>query len=389
MPEFKLEKGQDKYDFDTLGKVKKNGAAFGTWTTSKDKKCQILATKDGGGTPVAFDVKWRFNESNQLCILVDDKLVHNFQKDINDRPLFTVTDASVLKVRPIIGQDFVFDLRGEWDMTATFDVSFNVNGEVSTIDGFIKNDQSLFNYKFSDTRHQYGVTFTGKWIGDVNAQGDVPLKFEFEREDKTVDNFSLPAKARFNTSINQFVYEFDKGNGTETTSIRLVGHLAIGKDSSITYSFQSQKEDGKERVRASQFTIGAELKTEKFEGAVEITYAVKNKNGVTTDKTLSIGGSFSFLKGKAPFQLLFLFEMRKTATGGPVNSQIMFGGELKLTNNGAIQWNFSKDANVTKLEIIITQVEFKDKFEVNGKFSLISDNGQHKKTIKFILGVKF
>lgn len=389
MAGFKLEKGSDKYEFDTLGVVKKNGDAFGKWTTSKDRNCQIVATKEGGGgAPVAFDVKWRFNESNQLCAFADDKLVHNFQKDANDRPLFTVTDSAVLIVRPVMGEDFTFELRGEWDMTNTFDVSFNVNGEVSTIDGHIKNDNSLFRYKFSDTKHLYDITFVGRWLGDVNAEGDMPLKFEFEREDKTVDTFSLPAKARFDKTINQFVYEFDKGDGTETTSIRLVGHVSIGKNSSITYSFQSQKESGKEVVRSSQFIIGAELKTEKFEGAVELTYAVKNKNGVTTDKTLSIGGKFSFLKGKAPFQLLFLFKMQNTKTGSAVSSQVTFSGELKLSNSGNVQWNFTKDANVTKLEIVVTDVQFK-KLDINSKFTLISDNGQHKKTIRFILGVKF
>lgn len=384
MPGFKLEKGADKYDFDTAGTVKKNGADFGKWTTSKDRKCQIVATKDG--TSVPFDVKWRFNDSNQLCIFVDDKLVHNFQKD--GQPFFTVTDKAVLAVRPVEGKDFLFELRGEWDMTTTFDVSFNVNGEISTIDGHIKNNKSLFRYMFSDTKNLYDITFVGKWIGDVNAEGDMPLKFEFAREDDSIDNFSLPAKARFDKSINQFVYEFDKGDGTETTSIRLVGHVSIGKDSSITYAFQSQKESGKELVRSSQFTINAQLKTDKFEGAVEVTYAVKDKNGVTTDKTLSIGGKFSFLKGKAPFQLLFVFKMTKTTTQTAVSSQITFSGELKLSNSGSVQWNFTKDANVTKLEIVVSDVQFKN-FTVNSKFSLISDNGQHKKTIRFILGVAF
>lgn len=387
MPSFKLDKGQDKYEFDVLGTVKKNGADFGKWTTSKNRACQIIATKDGSA-PVTFDVKWRFEE-NALCIFLDDKLVHNFQKTSADRPLFTVTEGAVLTVRPVMGEDFVFELRGEWDMTASFDVSLNVNGEVSTIDGFIKNDKSLFKYKFSDTRHLYDITFTGKWIGDTDGAGDIPLKFEFEREDKTVDSFSLPAKARFDKTINQFVYEFDKGDGTETTSIRLVGHVSIGKNSSITYSFESQTEDGKERTRSSQFTIDAELKTDKFEGAIEVTYAVKNKNGQTTDRTLSIGGKFSFVKGKAPFQLIFLFEMKKSVTGGVTSSQITFSGTLKLSDDGSsVSWAFTKDANTTKLEIVIADIQFK-KLDINSKFTIISDNGKHMKTIRFILGVKF
>lgn len=393
MPTFKLEKGQDKYEFDVLGTVKKNGADFGKWTTSKDRICQIVATKEGSA-PVAFDVKWRFEE-NALCIFSGDKLVHNFQKTAPDRPLFVVTDTAVLSVRPVMGNDFVFELRGEWDMTASFDVSFNVNGEVSTIDGFIKNDKSLFKYKFSDTRHMYDITFTGKWIGDTDGTGDIPLKFEFEREDpttpgkQTIDSFSLPAKARFDNTINQFVYEFDKGDGTETTSIRLVGHVSIGKNSSITYSFESQTDEGKERTRTSQFTIDAELKTNKFEGAVEVTYAVKNKNGQTTDKTLSISGTFSFIKGKAPFQLIFLFEMKKTVTGGTTSSQITFSGKIKLSDDGgSVSWAFTKDANTTKLEIVITDIQFK-KLDLNSKFTIISDNGKQKKTVRFILGVKF
>jgi hypothetical protein len=386
MPTFKLEKGSDTYEFDVLGTVKKNGADFGKWSTSKDRNCQVVVVKNGA-TAVAFDVKWRFVE-NALCLFSGDRLIHNFQKTANDRPLFVVTETAVLRVRPVQGEEFVFELRGEWDMTSTFDVSFNVNGEISAIDGFIKNDKSLFKYKFSDTRNLYDLTFTGSWVGDVNAQGDIPLKFEFEREDKSKDNFSLPAKARFDRSINQFVYEFDKQNGTERTSIRLVGHVAIGKDSSITYSFESQKEDGVERVRASRFSIAAEMKTEKFEAAVAITYAVKNKNGITTDKTLSIAGKFAFLKGKAPFQLMFVFEMKKSVTDKAVSSQIMFSGTLVLTNLGKVQWKFEQNANVKKLEIEITDIQFK-KFKIDSKFNLISDDGNQKKTVRFILGVSF
>src|SRR6476620_11100155 len=162
MSTFQLEKGADKYEFDPLGTVKKNGADFGEWSTSKDRKCQIVASKQG--TSVPFDVKWRFNESNQLCIFTDDTLVYNFQKD--GQPLFTVTDHAVLVVRPVQGKGFTFELRGEWDMTAKFDVSININGEISTIDGHIKNDNSLFRYLFGDTKHLYDLTFVGKWIGD-------------------------------------------------------------------------------------------------------------------------------------------------------------------------------------------------------------------------------
>lgn len=383
MRSFQLKQGTDKFDFDLEGNVLKNGAAFGKWTTSPDSVCNVIATKAGGGTQ-AFDVKWRF-ENNQLCLFSSDKKIFNFQETDDDQPLFSVSEKAVLKVRPIMGQDFAFELRGEWDMSGSFDLMLNVNGEISVLDGFIKNDQSLFKYFFTDNNHLYSVTFAGKWRGDTADTGDHLLSYEFDREDGSQDHFSLPGSARFDTAINQFVYEFKKDGATESTKIQLVGTVQISKNSRITYSIQSQKIDGKEKTTSSKIEIEAELQTDKFEGAVSLKYAVK-KNGQKTEKVFAIGGRFTTPKNK--LEVVFAFEMKTDKNGPTIKDQITFSGSVKLTNAGKIVWAFRKEANVKTLEIAISDVKFKQ-LDLNSSFTVISDDGSQQKTIRFMLGVKF
>lgn len=376
---FQLKKGTSTFDFDLDGKVTKNGADFGKWATTKDKFCRIAVTKDDG-TQDLHEAVWKF-EKNQLCLFQGDSKIFNFQSA--NKPTFSVTDKAVLKVSPQAGKDFAFELRGEWDLTNDFDISFSVNENSSVIDGFIENDKSMFDYFFVDDTEMYALSFAGKWDGDTNEHGkdgSIILRYHFEREDGSLDEFSLPASATFDKTINQFVYSFEKSDGSTKCSLTLVGLINVGKDSKITYSISVQKQDGKEKVLSSVIQLNAVMVTDKLEGSLDVKYTFLKKDGSETENVLSIGGKFKF--DKATLQIVFQYK----SVGKTRN--IFFGGKLDLTDSGTgIAWGFSKENNVKTLTITISDFKFGNKVTVNSELVVKSKDGSKKKSISFILGV--
>src|SRR4051812_28130078 len=112
MASFNLKKGTNEFQLDTAGSGSKEGAKFGTWTTTKDNKILILG---GDGTQTPIDAAWKFNIKNQLCIVSNaapDTEIFNFHTADDIRPFFS-TDKAVLQVFPDEDNDFSFQLRGE------------------------------------------------------------------------------------------------------------------------------------------------------------------------------------------------------------------------------------------------------------------------------------
>jgi hypothetical protein len=381
MAGFKWIEGANTYDFELSGKVKKNGADFGSWGTTKDKICK-LELKPTTGAKETLDAVWKFDK-NQLCLFQKDKLIYNFHT--NDTPKYLISDKSVLTFVPVAGQTFTFELRPEWDLTNKFDLSFTLNGASSVIDGFIDNNKSLFEYFFNDGSHMFRVTFAGGWEGQANEEGtdgEHFMHFKFDREDGTKDEFSLPATATFKKSINQFVYSFKKADGVQTSKITFAGVLNIGKNSRISYSIQAQKSnDGKDSVLSTELKMDAVIKTRKVEGGVEIAYALKKKNGDVSDNVLTIKGAFKF--DKASLEIVFAYK----ANGK--NRTITFGGKLTLGSDGStISWVFEKDANGgIVFSVTLTDVVIKNA-TINSEFKITSQGGQVK-AIEFIMGVTF
>ncbi len=378
---FQLKKGTSTFDFDLDGTVKKGGVDHGTWATTKDAFCRLAVTKPDG-TQYLHDVVWRF-EGNQLCLFDGTQQIYNFQT--SNTPKFNVSDKAVLQVFPRAGKDFSFELRGEWDLTGNFDLAFSVNGTVSVIDGYIENDASIFEYWFADENEMYRIIFTGKWdgnpISESKGTGDVMMHYLFQREDGSADEFSLPTRATFDKSFNQFVYEFEKSDGETKCSLKFAGLINVGKDSRITYSISAQKKDGKEKILSSEIKINAVMVTKKVEGAVELNYAFMKKDGKPSENVLSIGGSFKF--DKASLQILFAY----SSNGKSRN--IFFGGKLTLNSTGtSVEWAFKKENNVSTLSIKIANVKFGDKVTGNSELVVTSAGGKAK-SIKFLMGVSF
>jgi len=67
--------------------------------------------------------------------------------------------------------------------------------------------------------------FVGSWNSTVAPDGKPMLQFSYTLEDGAQGTFNMPAAAAFNTSINHFMYEYDKGG--QTFRVQFVGELHI------------------------------------------------------------------------------------------------------------------------------------------------------------------
>src|SRR5689334_17578155 len=112
MTSFKLTKDTVTYELFPTGVVKKGDAAFGSWST--DTGNHIAVKPSAGGNPITFDVGWKFDENNHLCLSSGGDTLFDFN-NTPERPLFS-TNNSVIKVRPDRNNTFSFELRGEWDL---------------------------------------------------------------------------------------------------------------------------------------------------------------------------------------------------------------------------------------------------------------------------------
>jgi hypothetical protein len=380
MAGFQLKKGGSTFDFDTLGKVKKDNADFGTWTTDRDNK---IVAEDAGGNKVSLDVVWRFNNFNQLCIRdANNRLIFNFHEN-DSVPFFSVNKA-VLQIFPNQeNADFNFELRGEWDLNATHDLSFTVNDVGSVIDGFVDDPESRFSYHFFDkAKNPFNIVFSGKWEHFQDAQGVPRLNFVYKRENGSEDTFTLPEAITIDRGVNQFVYEYDKKK--RRRRIRLVGLLKITPDFQIIYSIDNQKsEEGNDEVGLTEFKIGAVLTKSKFEGDLE--FLLKRPNTETGKTVIGIRGKFTARPGQTAIQVGFAFVQERQ--GQMVSTTLLFNGKLALKDSlTEVQWKFGISDNVKTLTVTITDVKL-GQVTADSKFILKSGNNQRE--VLFLFGVRF
>jgi hypothetical protein len=382
MAEFRIKKGQDNFDFDTTGTAKKNGAAFGKWTTSNDAASKLVINKDGGGQE-PFDVEWRFNQDNHLCVFSGGNQVFDFNAP-GVRPIYLTRNA-VLVVRPDQNNNFTFNLKGEWDMDANHNLSFTVNNVTSSLDGFIFDQRSRFMYHFfnkKDLTQESILGFVGEWESFVdNADGKLKLKFKYKREDNSIDTFSLPKSMAVNKTVNQFMYEYQKQN--HSFRVQFVGFLQVSESLEITYSIDRQvSQSGEEQVAATTFTIGAVFNKSNFSGDVELI--VKKTDGTVGSTSITIRGSFSAVLGHTNLQVAFLFSQVR----GPNTIVTTFGFEGKLAfQNGSIVWNFTRNATHTTIAIAASDIKL-GKARIDARLNI--DTGPNGVVGVFVLfGVAF
>ncbi|MEP6636022.1 MAG: hypothetical protein ABJB97_04795 [Acidobacteriota bacterium] len=379
MGTFTLKKEATTFDCSSLGKVKKGAADFGTWTTSKDNKI-VIKGKDGTQTPI--DVIWKINSFNELCVLDSaNKSLFNFHSD-GVVPFFSANKA-VLQVFADENEEFSFELRGEWDLTATHDLSITINNVTSVIDGYIDDPESRFSYHFFDkVKNPFNVIFVGAWKQTTDDKGVPRLDFKYAREDGTSDVFSLPEEITIDRSVNQFVYQYNKKN--KTRRIRLVGLLNVTPDFRITYSIDRQDSDeGSTDVKSTTFEIRAVLAKSKFEGEIELL--VKKSDGKAGKTVLGLKGSFTARPGGNVIKVGFEFAQERN--GAMTKTTVLFNGKLTLKNSlTEVQWEFGVADNVKTLVVTISDVKL-GSVTVDSKFVLKSGNGNRE--VLLLLGFKF
>ena len=380
MATFTLKKDATTFECDPQGKVSKAGADFGRWTTAKDNKI-IIKGKDGSQTPI--DVVWKFNNFNELCLLdASNKAVFNFHSLPNVVPFFAA-NKGVLQVFSDENDDFSFDLRGEWDLSESHDLSITINNVTSVIDGYVDDPESRFSYHFFDkVKNPFNLIFVGEWKQSTDDKGVPKLDFKYLRENGTSDVFSLPESITIDRGVNQFVYQYNKKN--KTRRIRLVGLLNVTSDFRITYSIDRQEsEEGGDDVKSTTFEIKAVLTNSKFEG--EIEFLVKKADGKAGKTVLGLKGSFTARPGGAVIKVGFEFAQERD--GALKKTTVLFNGKLTLKNSlTEVQWEFGIADNVKTLVVTISDVKL-GSVTLDSKFVLKSGNGNRE--VLLLLGFRF
>jgi hypothetical protein len=103
---------------------------------------------------------WEFNSDNQLVVSAAGKKF-NFTEVPANVPRYETQDA-VLLVKPNKDQAFSFELRGDWALSESHDLSITINGKTSVIDGFVNDPRSRFMFHFSNKKNL--LQGSGTWI---------------------------------------------------------------------------------------------------------------------------------------------------------------------------------------------------------------------------------
>lgn len=384
MPGLQLTKNTDTFVIDPAGTVTINNAPGGKWKTDQTNK--IVVTKNDN-TTVSFDVTWEFNSDNQLVVSAGANKF-SFSEKLTNAPRYETRNA-VLVVTPIKGKPFNFQLRGDWSLSETHDLTFTINGKVSTIDGFINDPRSRFMFHFSNKKallQSSILGFVGKWSEFVDPAGQPRLKFAYKRDGQPDGEFVLPKGIAIDKSMNQLMYEYDK-NGNKRR-IQFVGTLRVNDNFTISYGLDRQTStDGQQQVGSTTFTFNAAFTKNNFTGDLDL--AIIKQDGTVGGTTISISGKFTAVIGKTSLLAGFTFEQNRA--GNKTTTTFGFAGKLQFNNNkGSIEWAFTTSNATTRTITLAVNVDISlgESKQLNAKLNLAMEGGQVR-GITFFLGVSF
>jgi len=382
MAGLQLTKNNETFLIEPLGTVSQNNVAVGKWKT--DQTNRIVVTRNDNST-IPFDVVWEFNSDNQLVVSAAGKKF-NFTEVSANVPRYETQDA-VLLVKPNKDQAFSFELRGDWALSESHDLSITINGKTSVIDGFVNDPRSRFMFHFSNKKNllQGSVLgFVGDWSEFVDATGQPRLKFVYKRAGQADGEFVLPKGVVVDKSMNQLMYEYDKDG--KKRRIQLVGTLMISDDFQINYSLDRQtSSDGQQQVASTTFTFNAAFKKNNFTGDLDL--AIKKQDGTVGATTISISGKFTAVLGSARLLAGFTFEQNRA--GNKTTTTFGFAGKLEF-KQGSIQWAFTTDNTTTKTITLAVNVDINigNSTQLDARLNLAMENGQLK-GVTFFLGIAF
>lgn len=370
MATFQLKQGADTFDCDPFGVVTKGGTPAGSWTTGKDNKINIKRTD---GSTTSFDVIWKFDSNNHLCLFSGATQIFDFYK-VGNRPQCGTFNA-VLVVKPDRNNPFTFQLRGEWDLDDKHNLSITINGTKSPLDGFIDDPRGRFMYHFrnkEDITQESILLFAGNWKQNAaaRAQGQLVMDFVYAREDGSQDTFTLPKSMIINRVNNQLLYQYDKNN--EVFKLQIAGLLKINKDFEITYTIDRQVSGtGAEQVKSTAITVGAVFTKPNLSG--ELQLALKKADGSAGATSLTIAGNFTAMLGASQLQAGFSFSQIRS--GNRVDTTFAFSGTLSIANNGQVQWTFEKNAQQLSVTISAADIRL-GQARVDARLNLTAQNGK-------------
>ena len=382
MAGLQLTKNNETFLIEPLGTVTQNNVAVGKWKTDQTNK--IVVTRNDNST-IPFDVVWEFNSDNQLVVSAAGKKF-NFTEVTANVPRYETQDA-VLVVKPNKDQAFSFELRGDWALSESHDLSITMNGKTSVIDGFVNDPRSRFMFHFSNKKNllQGSVLgFVGDWSEFVDATGQPRLKFVYKRAGQADGEFVLPKGVVVDKSMNQLMYEYDKDG--KKRRIQLVGTLMISDDFQINYALDRQtSSDGQQQVASTTFTFNAAFKKNNFTGDLDL--AIKKQDGTVGATTISISGKFTAVLGSARLLAGFTFEQNRA--GNKTTTTFGFAGKLEF-KQGSIQWAFTTDNTTTKTITLAVNVDINigNSTQLDARLNLAMENGQLK-GVTFFLGIAF
>ncbi len=390
MAGFQLTKEGQTFDFDISGAANKAGAVVGNWTTSGDDKNSIVI-KPATGTPITFDVVWKFNEFNQLTISLGNKEVYNLHQ-AGIRPGYELTD-NILKIKPDKSKSFGFDLNGDWAMNEEHDLTVSLAGTKSTIDGFVEDDRSRFVYHFFTKKGDQMLSrliFAGKWDHKVD-DGDPLMHFRGSRATKVNGQPStkefileLPGKVMFDKTINQLVYDYDKKGFSHR--LQFAGQLNISPKFVITYKLDSFKSGSKQLVASTTLEIHAVFDTPKFGADLQLTLM---KNNGQPGTTLIIGGNFTKDLGGAKLKVAFSYKFSKVQGQSSTAQTLALSGSLQPKDNGQLIWAFSTDSVTRVMTVSFEAKDFRlGAVMANAKLNFQTESG-HVVGVHMLFGFNF
>ena len=382
---FQIKAGQETFDLDVRGQVFQGGQSVGTWKTNADNK--LVISRDDKPAVIA-DAAWKFNANNQLVLTSGGADLFNFQQDANLKPMFETRNC-VLRFTPDKLHPFVFELRGEWDLTKDHDLRFTpVNGEACLIEGFVNSPEGKFIFFFNDKtrpllKHKLG--FVGDWENARDPQGrakEGQLVFRFRRENGSADEFELPGKITVNRTTNQLRYEYKKGG---TQAIDFVGTLIISEDFTVTYQLTKRfSNSGEVMVGETTLAFGAMFRRDKFSGNLELV--LKKADGAAGTTRLTITGDFTAVLG--PTRLLAGFRFDQIREGQKITTTFGFAGQLEFSA-GTVRWAFTTSNAATRtIDLTIGADITLGAIKADARLNLQTAGGQVQ-GIEFLLGVSF
>jgi hypothetical protein len=380
MRTFDLKDGTAKLTLDDTGLVTKAGNPFGTWSTNA--KNQLVVTKAGGGE-TTFNVDWRFDANNHLCMEQGGTLLFDFNGDTTSKPEYRLEKARLF-IKPLDTMPFQFSiLPSFWNLTPQHDLQMTVNGVTSTIDGVINDRNSGFRFRFIDKLdviETFALSFKGAWKNSPDPARPGQVIYEYEIENAPAPGvFTLPNSLVVDNNSLVLAYEYNKDGRTQ--SVQLVGLFSF-TNFELSFTIE-RKEAGDGESTTLRFDV--DVKGKSAEG--KIVFALKRTdNGTVTTDELSVGGAFTsrFKNGVLTIGLAF---NQRTINGTVATREIVFTGKLVHKGGTQFAWELKGLNGSMTIGVAASDIRF-GKFKADAAVTLKMQGGEVK-AVRSLFGVSF